>query len=187
MKAFSESAIAANINTAAVTQNRAHSEQADAHGQYSIECIDANGNVKWVETIDNLVTTQGKNFALDTILSGSGFTATWYLGLISDTGYSAVAITDTAASHAGWTEDINYSQATRLAPSFSSAASGTKTTSAATAFLINGTTTIKGCFLISNSTKSGTSGVLYSAGLFTGGDKPVASGDTLNVSYSASL
>ena len=52
---------------------------------------------------------------------------------------------------------------------------------------INATDTIKGCFLISVSTKSGTTGVLYSAGLFTGGDQPVVSGNTLTVSYTGSV
>ena len=36
-------------------------------------------------------------------------------------------------------------------------------------------------------TVGNTNGALYSAGLFTGGDRAVANGDTLNVSYTASL
>ena len=52
---------------------------------------------------------------------------------------------------------------------------------------MNASTTIKGCFLVSNSTKGGTTGTLYSAGLFTGGDQPVVSGNTLTVSYTASV
>ena len=41
----------------------------------------------------------------------------------------------------------------------------------------------QGAVLASNNTKAGTTGVLYSAGLFSGGDRAVQSGDTLNVSY----
>jgi hypothetical protein len=50
---------------------------------------------------------------------------------------------------------------------------------------MNGTATIAGAFLCN--VASGTSGVLFSAGDFTGGDKSVASGDTLNVTYTFSL
>ena len=154
-------------------------------GRYLFECYGPDGQLKWRDTLDNLVTTAGKNDLLDKYLAGSAYTATWYLGLISNTGYTAVAAGDTSASHAGWTESTAYSDATRQAPSWGAAASGSKA-STATAFAINATATIKGAFLISNSTKGGTTGVLYSAGLFSGGDRAVVSGDTLNVTYTAS-
>lgn len=172
----------------AVGRNVGMIEGAEAHGHYVIECRDADGNVKWTEDIENLVTTVGKNDALDKYLAGSAYTAAWYLGLISSASYGVgPAVGDTAASHAGWTEDQGYSQAARPTASFSAASGGSKALASAAVFSINANTTIKGCFLISNSTKGGTTGTLYSAGLFTGGDKVVQNGDTLNVSYTASL
>lgn len=162
-------------------------ESMEAHGRYLIECRDAEGNLKWADEIENLVTTVGKNDLLDKYLAGATYTAAWYLGLISSTSYTTgPAVGDTAASHGGWTEDVSYSNANRPTPTFNAASSGSKATTATT-FNINGTATIKGCFLISNSTKSGTTGILFSAGLFTGGDKGVANGDTLNVTYTASV
>lgn len=176
------------LGGAAVSKGSLQAEGADAHGFYTVECIGADGKVKWSDQIKNLVTTVGKNFALDTYLAGSAYTAAWYMGLISLTSYGVgPAAADTMASHGGWAEDQTYSQATRPAPAFSAAAAGSKATSSAVVFSINGTTTIKGCFLNTVSTKGGTTGTLYSAGLFTGGDKAVASGDTLNVTYTASL
>lgn len=160
-------------------------EVAQLGGRYRVECVGADGQVKWVDYIDNLVTTAGKNDLLDKYLAGSAYTAAWYLGLIGSTGYSAVAAGDTSASHAGWTESTAYSNATRPAPSWGGASAGSKA-STATAFTINATDTIKGAFLISVSTKGGTTGVLYSAGLFSGGDRTVANLDTLNVTYTAS-
>lgn len=163
-------------------------EVAEASGFYTVECFDADGKLLWRDEIHNLVTTAGKNDALDKYLAGSSYTAAWYLGLISSTSYTTgPAAGDTASSHSGWTEDQNYSQGARPTAAWSAASSGSKALSSALTFSINASTTIKGCFLISNATKGGTSGVLYSAGLFSGGDKTVASGDTLNVSYTASL
>jgi hypothetical protein len=123
------------------------------------------------------------------VMAGSAYTAAWYIGLISSTSYTTgPAVGDTASSHGGWTEDVTYSNSTRVAATFGNAASGgSKATSTPSSFNINGTATIKGCFLISNSTKSGTTGTLYSDGLFTGGDKGVASGDTLNVTYTPTI
>lgn len=183
-----EAALSQAMAGAAIGRNVANFEAARAEGHYHVECRGPDGELKWSEEIENLVTTAGKNDALDKYLSGSGYTAAWYLGLISSTGYGVgPAAADTAASHAGWTEDQNYSQGTRPAAAWASAAAGAKALSSAAAYTMNAAATIKGCFLIANSTKGGTSGILYSAGLFSGGDKPVQSGDTLSVSYTASL
>ena len=144
---------------------------------------------KWVEAFPTLVATGGKNDLLDKYLSGSSYTAAFYLGLVNGPGGSnTYAAGDTMASHAGWTENVAYSQSTRVAPSFSSASAGSKTTSAAAVFSINTNgQTIAGSFLTTVSTKSGTTGVLLSVGNFTGGDKAVNNGDTLNVSYTLSV
>ena len=163
------------------------SEALNARGHYTVDCHDADGNLIWSEKIQNLVTTVGKNNILDNHLSGANYTAAWYIGLISITGYAAVAAGDTMASHAGWKEDTNYSQTARPATSFSSASGGSKSLSAGVVFTISAPTTIKGCFLASDPTKNGTTGLLYSAGLFTGGDQPVVAGNTLTVSYTAQV
>jgi hypothetical protein len=141
---------------------------------------------KWRETFRNLVTTVGRNDLLDKYFSGAAYTAAWYLGLISSVGYSAIAAADTMASHAGWTEAgptnaPNYSQGTRPALAFAGASAGSKATSAASAFSITATGTVKGGFATTVATKDGTTGILYSAGLFTGGDRATGNGDTLNV------
>jgi hypothetical protein len=190
-----EKANAAASAAAMVQRGAGMAEQCDAHGFYTVECYGADGKLKWTDAIDNLVTTQGKNDALDKYLAGSSYTATWYMGLISSTSYSAVAAGDVAAQingtngwkEAGTANAPTYSQSTRPAPAFSSASAGSKSTSSAVAFSITGTGTVKGCFLDSSSTKDGTAGVLYSAGLFSGGDKAVGNGDTLSVTYTASL
>jgi hypothetical protein len=139
---------------------------------------------KWCEDFRNTVVTVGKNDLLDKYFTGSGYTAAWYLGLIGSTGYSAIAAGDTMASHAGWTESTVFSNANRVTLAFSAASGGSKATSAAASFNINGTDTIKGAFATTSNTKGGTTGILYSAGLFSGGDKAVASADTLNCSGS---
>lgn len=177
---------------ATVRRGAGTNEQASAHGHYIVECRGADGALKWVDIIDNLVTIAGKNDALDKYLAGSGYTAAWYIGLISSASYSAVDEDDTMAAHAGWLEAgaanaPAYSEGTRQAPAFAAAANGAKATSTPVVFSMTGSGTVKGCFLASSATKDGTAGVLYSAGLFALGDKPLGAGDSLSVTYAASL
>lgn len=180
----SEKLTAKDAAAVAVAQNAGQSETIAISGVYTVECFDADGQLKWSDQIKNLVVTVGKNDLLDKYFTGSSYTATWYLGLINSGGtYSAG---DTMSSHSTWTENTGYSAATRPAPTWNAAASGSKSTTA-TAFSINASGTIGGAFMTSNNTKGGTTGILYSAGNFTGGNRTVASGDTLNVTYTASV
>ncbi len=147
--------------------------------------------VKWEAKIPNVVCTIGKNFLLDSGLGGSAYTAAFYLGLISSVSYTAVSAADTMASHAGWleagaTNAPTYSGARKTA-AWSAASGGSKALSAGLVFTFTGSGTVKGCFLTTVSTVDGTTGTLYSAGLFSGGDQPVVSTNTLTVSYTASL
>jgi len=181
---------------ASVIRSSGLDEGADAHGRYEIECIGADGKLKWREVIENVVCTVGKNLALDTFLAGSAYTVTGpYMGLISSTSYSAVSAGDTMASHAGWLEAGGANAPTytgnRKTAVWSAASAGGKALSAALSFAITGTGTVKGAFLCYGSgalnTKDNTAGVLWSAGTFSTGDKAVVNGDTLNVNYSTSL
>ena len=167
-------------------------------GKYHVTCIGKDGKLKWEDTIDNLVTTVGKNLALDTLFAGSSYSVTGpYMGLISSVGWSAVDVTDTMASHTGWTEagtGSNYPLYTgdRKTCVFSAASGGSKSLSSALSFTIVTTGgTIKGCFVVLGTgavaTKGDTSGVLYSAGTFTGGDKNVDPNDVVQVSYTAGM
>jgi hypothetical protein len=171
----------------AISQGVTSAEAVRAHGYYTATCFDADGKELWQEHMfPNLVTTVGKNDLLDKYMAGSAYTAALYIGLIGATSYTTGAnAADTMASHTGWVEDQNYSQANRPTTAWSAAAAGSKALSAALVFSINATTTIKGCFMTTVNTKGGTTGILYSAGLFTGGDQPAVNGNTLNVSYTA--
>ena len=170
-------------------------EVAEAHGRYSVECFDKDGKLKWSEEFDNVVTTVGKNLALDSFLAGSAYTVVGpYLGLINGSASSAV-VGDTMASHAAWLE-VGLANAptytgSRKTVAWSAAAAGAKAASAAAVFTIGSPGTVGGCFLVfgagASATIDNTGGTLYSAGAFTGGSRTVAAGDTLNVSYSASL
>lgn len=181
---------------ASLIRSSGNYEKAEAHGKYIVKCFDKDGNIKWEDVIDNVVTTVGKNLALDTYLSGSAYTVVGpYLGLISSVSYSAVAAADTMASHAGWLEAGATNAPTYTAPRktavWSAASAGSKALSAALSFTMTGAGTVKGCFLVFGtgalSTIDNTAGTLYSAGLFTGGDKITAATDVLQVSYTASL
>lgn len=143
---------------------------------------------KWEMEVHNLVTTAGLSDSQDKYFSGSGYTAAWYLFLMSGTGYTTGPnAADTAASHSGWTEELNYSQTARPTAVFGNSVSGVKSFSSPLVFSMNPVSqiTVKGSGLISSSTKGGTTGVLYSVGASTQGDQTFNSGDTINATYTS--
>jgi len=165
-------------------------------GRYKAVCRDADGNEKWTEEFDNLVTDVGAKLLLDTILGGSAFTATTYMGL---KGTGAAAVGDTQASHAAWLEVGTTNAPQYTAPrktvtwnaaSGSGAGSRTKTSSSTNTYAIITTGgTVDGAFLNINGTSAidNTTGTLFSAGTFSGGAKTVAVSDTLTVTYALNI
>lgn len=151
--------------------------------------------LKWADTAENIVTTVGKNLALDTYLAGSGYTVTGPFMFLINTNASAAVVGDTMASHSGWLEVGGANAPTYTAPrktaAWSSASSGSKALSSALSFAITSSGSVGGCGLVFGAgavnTIDSTAGTLYSAGAFSGGTKTASNGDTLSVSYTASL
>lgn len=175
-----------------LTAGTQHAEQASATGRFKVECFDKDGNLKWAVESKNLVVNVGLKYMAGAGLAAETQITTWYLGLYGAGASNTPAAGDTAASHAGWTEITPYSNATRPTATFAAATTANPavvTNSASPAsFSINATATVGGAFLISNNTKGGTTGTLFSAADFQSpGDRSVVSGDTLNVTYTFSL
>lgn len=174
--------------SAGVIKSIEHDGRVKLGGVFKVECFGPDGEKKWEDTFHNLVVNQGLQDLNTKYFKGSSYTAVWYLGLITGPGSGTTyAAGDTLVTHAGWTEDTNYS-GNRKAVTFGTATTADPSvidnSASPAVFNINNTTTIAGAFLATSA--SGTSGVLFSEGDFTGGDKIVANGDTLNVTYTFS-
>ena len=151
---------------------------------------------------DNAVTNEGKNAILGVQFKSSTQRTTWYLGLISSTGYTSLQATDDYADinqsanlwteFAGYTDDANTNSAvTRPAWNMGSVSAQSLTSLASSVFDITSAGTVKGLFAVAGAnaqTKSDhTAGnQLWSTALFTTGDVVVASGDQLKVTYTVS-
>lgn len=147
---------------------------------YKVECYDKDGNLKWVDGGENIIVNEGLDDILDKYYKGSAYTAAFYVGLTDGT--PTVAAGDTMASHAGWVEVTAFSEAVRQTLTLGTVASQSVDNSASKAsFSINASATVGGFMLSTNNTKGGSTGVLVGAVAFTGGDKAVDNGDTLNV------
>lgn len=154
-------------------------ERAMFSGRWNVVCKGKDGKVKWVDDIENIVVNEGLNHLLDVTLSGATQDTTWFVGLTDGT--PTVAAGDTLASHAGWVEVTDYSESNRVAwvDAGASSQSVSNTASPAEFTIDDDAITVGGAFLAGVNT--GTSGVLYAAGAFTGGDKVLGTGDTLLV------
>lgn len=138
----------------------------------------------WDLSVPNGVTTQGATHLLTRAFKG-GAGLTWYLGVVSAAGYSAVSAADTHASHAGWAE---YTGLTAARPAWpvAAAAQGGRLDSSATASVgVAASGSVRGVFLASRSPlgDASSAGVLYSTAVATAG-LAVTAGGILFVTYS---
>jgi hypothetical protein len=130
----------------------------------------------------NLVVNEGLNRLLNVMFNAATQTTVWYLGLFEGnytptSGLTAATVASTA------TECTAYAAATR--PEYVEAASSAQSTTnsaARASFVFNATKNIYGAFLISDSTKSGTSGILFSAARFSA-LKAVENSDEMLLTY----
>lgn len=184
---------ATDVVASGLTCNTKSGESAQATGVYHVECRDKDGNLKWTAESKNLVVNAGLAYMAGTALTSVAQITTWYLGLYGAAASNTPAAGDTMSSHAGWTEYVNYSNATRVSATFVTATTANPSvvtnTASPAVFNIDGAGgTVGGAFLTSGSAKSGTAGTLFSAADFgSPGDRTVVNGDTLSVTYTFSL
>lgn len=184
-----ETAAPVDLTAASMLMGGGASDALRTLGYYTVQCVGADGLVKWEDVAHNTVTTEGKNAILDKFLDLGAAYAAIAIGLHTTVGNAS----STYATPSPQVESTVYSNSTRGVPSFSAASSGAKATSSAVSFTINGSATITGCFLALGASGVTTKGdtaataILLSSGTFTGGSRAVISGDTLNVSYTLTL
>lgn len=174
---------------ASITKNSANTESMGFGGVFKVTCFDKDGSLKWEDHFHNLVVNEGLQYLNDRFFKSVGYSAVWYIGLVTGPGSGTTfAGGDTLAIHGGWTEFTNYTGTRKTAtfgtPSLADPSVIDNSGSPAIFNITGAGGTVAGAFLTNVS--SGTSGILFSAGDFIGGDKIVANGDTLNVTYTFS-
>ena len=153
---------------------------------YLVEVVDRHGVASQQEIIHNLMPAEGLTHLLSVAFKGAAQNTAWFLGLFEGS-YTPVG-TDTAATIVGnATECVAYAEATRVAFTSGSAASGTLDNTAARAeFTLTAGKTVYGGFLTSSPTKGSTTGVLMSVVRFTS-PKVLESGSILRVTAGVSF
>jgi hypothetical protein len=161
-------------------------------GLYRTEHI-RNGKLIGVYDAPNTIVNVGKNYILDVMFNGGTQIANikWFMGFISSGSFSAISAADTMSSHSGWTEFTTYTVSgdNSVRPPWGPGTASSQSVTNASAVTIDITSngTVKGIFIVGAAsgavTKGGTSGTLWSAALYTGGDVSVLSSDQLRSTY----
>ena len=145
-----------------------------------------NGKLIGRDIASNIVTTEGLNHILSTVVAGGSAVSPWYIALFEGN-YTPVAGLTAATFTASATECTAYDEAARVAYVEGTPSGGVIDNSASRAvFTMNATKTIYGGALLSVSTKSSTSGTLLAAARFSS-SRAVVDDDELSVRYSLTL
>lgn len=182
--------------SAQVISNKKDEQRIGMIDYFLVECFDRDGNLKWKETIKNLVTDDGLDYILNVAFKGGAAYSNWYVGLKS-AGSPLFTDAHTALPSVGnWTEYETYTAnsptgpgerpALTLSSPAASGGSGSINNSADKAvFVIDSPANdVDGVFVVDSNVRGSASGanVLYGVGQFSGGAKTGLSiDDTLNV------
>ena len=160
---------------------------ATLRGRFNVEHWGADGKLISSQNFNNGITNVGKDFILDVMFND--LTAilqnSWFISIIDKAGFTALDATDTPSSHTGWTELQAYTEANRVAWGSGVASSQSTTNASPAVFNMNATNVAYGVFVISENTKGGTTGTLWSTAAFSA-TVPVTSGDQLKITYTVS-
>lgn len=166
-----------------LTANNAAVDNLNPCGVFKVVCRASDGSIRWEEEANNLVVNEGKNDLLNKYFRANT-TAALFIGL---KGAGTVLATNTMALVSrAWVEIVSYSNTPR--PTYTVVAPTVQAvinSASPAVFNINGSATVAGCFLSTDSTKSGVTGTLFSAVDFAV-TRSVLSGDTLTVTYQVS-
>lgn len=185
-----------------VVRARKAEDQLGLRGKFVVEHFRKGVKIGQYE-FPNGIANQGKNKLLDIMFHGATQITTWWLGLIDNSGYTALAAGDTYQNitQAGnqWGEFTDYtdpanadSATTRPEWTEGAAASQAITNASPVVFDITGSGTVKGLFLVGgianaqNKSNHEASGILWATALFNSGDVPVSADDQLKVTYTVS-
>ena len=177
-------------------------DQLEPRGRFVVEHFRKGVKIGHYE-FPNGIANEGKNKLLDVMFHGVSAITTWWLGLIDNSGYTALAAGDTYQNitQAGnqWGEFTNYtdpanadSATTRPEWTEGAAASQAITNASPVVFDITDTGTVKGLFLVGgianaqNKSNHEAGGVLWATALFGTGDVAVNAADQLKVTYTVS-
>jgi hypothetical protein len=150
------------------------------------------GPLLWREHIKNLTVTQGLNDILTKYFTGSSYTAAWYVGLINNASFTALAAGDTSQQingSNGWIEDTAYSAGVRQTLTLGSASAGSISNTASPAsFTMNASGTLNGAFIATTSTQGAGAGgtVLYGEASFSS-TQAYASGNVITVTVTLTM
>jgi hypothetical protein len=141
------------------------------------------GKLLWTIEEHNIVMNGGLNNLIDTCLLGTAPETDFYFELAG--GSSTFAAADTPSSHAGWTENQDYDEATRQV--WTGVRSGQNVTNSASPAVITVTTgsTFGGAALVSSNIKgNNAAGVMFSGVNASQGDQVLGAGGSLSMVYS---
>lgn len=146
-------------------------------GVFTPQITKRDGSIIHLPPTKNIVVDVGIQHLFDSGVIGT----TWYVGLMgNDTPVAGTVISDLAGN-----EVIAYTETVRQTWTKVRTAQTVDNTAAVATFSINvNATSVFGAFVVSNSTKGGSTGTLLAAALFTGGAKSLDNGDLLSITYS---